>query len=533
MDLDQGQPVINSSTFGLSEEKTKESPIEFIHNMFPEFEISLIEFIFCEHNSIEASVEVLLLLNGAEINPCEEETEIKDFNDLKRTIEELEANSKIQKNVLSSVHKNTLDDSIDNSFLINSSPSIQDPSSEDRLTVDLLYSMFPNLSSETIQNQLLKCQQECSDEDHKRNSQKILDVLLNLSALQEEDSEQVSQFHSISSSACLPIEMPRLSKHISPKNVKTKQAAVSDVRCIQMNLASKLRFQNLCDEFPFVDKEILKAIYLSSEQSRDKSLQTLEELYLQPISQERQRTNQRSCSTKDHMERNFCAARFEPDNPGGLNSHDSSNAKEQVSYCQCGSSRNNEKLNGSVNHGSQAFLIQGNKPEDRSIHMESFHKPKGKKHKKKDISNDKLCKSFVKLRDQSFRSSAQAFSSGEKARAERLIALGRQYHRSLLDLHQESSIEPLGKKKSLRCLHDCLFVDFHGLFVKDALKVLDALIQFCKNKNIRVLSIVTGAGIHSVRGIAKLRPAVENYLIERSFVFHEPNHGQIIVQIPN
>jgi len=84
-------------------------------------------------------------------------------------------------------------------------------------------------------------------------------------------------------------------------------------------------------------------------------------------------------------------------------------------------------------------------------------------------------------------------------------------------------------------------IDLHGLEVRSALELLEELLELHRTnfqahdgaKNRRVLRIITGIGIHSPQGRAKLRPAVKRYLADRGYRVVEANPGMFQVILPN
>jgi hypothetical protein len=59
-------------------------------------------------------------------------------------------------------------------------------------------------------------------------------------------------------------------------------------------------------------------------------------------------------------------------------------------------------------------------------------------------------------------------------------------------------------------------VDLHGLFVAEALARVEQHVAACKEHRVLRTLIITGRGLHSQGGIARVRPEVEAWLRERS-----------------
>ena len=59
-------------------------------------------------------------------------------------------------------------------------------------------------------------------------------------------------------------------------------------------------------------------------------------------------------------------------------------------------------------------------------------------------------------------------------------------------------------------------MDLHGLLVSEALAKTAEHLAACRERGVRRTRIITGRGNHSVGGVARLRPEVEAWLVERS-----------------
>lgn len=60
-------------------------------------------------------------------------------------------------------------------------------------------------------------------------------------------------------------------------------------------------------------------------------------------------------------------------------------------------------------------------------------------------------------------------------------------------------------------------VDLHALRVPEALMVLQHLAKKCRESHVPFLDVVTGKGLHSTDGIAKIKPAIEGWLVSNRF----------------
>jgi DNA-nicking Smr family endonuclease len=55
-------------------------------------------------------------------------------------------------------------------------------------------------------------------------------------------------------------------------------------------------------------------------------------------------------------------------------------------------------------------------------------------------------------------------------------------------------------------------IDLHGLFVKEAIEQVDKAIAEGQRSGAEELRVITGKGLHSARGQAKIKPAVEDLM---------------------
>lgn len=79
-------------------------------------------------------------------------------------------------------------------------------------------------------------------------------------------------------------------------------------------------------------------------------------------------------------------------------------------------------------------------------------------------------------------------------------------------------------------------LDLHGLHVEEALEHLGDVLETKTSECVRglcrpQLSVITGRGNHSQGGVARIRPAVLDYLTKKHYRFTEPKPGLLLVSL--
>jgi DNA-nicking Smr family endonuclease len=72
------------------------------------------------------------------------------------------------------------------------------------------------------------------------------------------------------------------------------------------------------------------------------------------------------------------------------------------------------------------------------------------------------------------------------------------------------------KSKNASYPTDLSIIDLHGLFVNEALAKTAEHILVCRKRGVLQTSIITGKGLRSREGQAKIKPAVETFLSRES-----------------
>ncbi|KAL6300597.1 DUF1771-domain-containing protein [Sparassis latifolia] len=136
----------------------------------------------------------------------------------------------------------------------------------------------------------------------------------------------------------------------------------------------------------------------------------------------------------------------------------------------------------------------------------------------------------------SFEESHAAYAGGERARAKELSNEGKAHQREMERLNAQASEwiftgECVGREPGE--------VDLHGLFVKEAITYSDQAIQGARRRGDAKLHLIVGAlpltgkGLHSPNGVAKLKPAIEELMQQNGLIaeLDQSNEGVLIVNL--
>lgn len=74
-------------------------------------------------------------------------------------------------------------------------------------------------------------------------------------------------------------------------------------------------------------------------------------------------------------------------------------------------------------------------------------------------------------------------------------------------------------------------LDLHGLFVSDAMDFVKERVAEAKQKGLKEIAIIPGAGNHSDDNKAKIKPTVVAYLQQNKLPFTQVNSGTFKVQL--
>ncbi|KAM7008655.1 NEDD4-binding protein 2 [Tautogolabrus adspersus] len=135
---------------------------------------------------------------------------------------------------------------------------------------------------------------------------------------------------------------------------------------------------------------------------------------------------------------------------------------------------------------------------------------------------------------ESFAKAAEAFKQGRKDVASFYAQQGHMHGKRMREANHRAAVQIFERvNKSLLPRN---ILDLHGLHVDEALEHLGQVLQeksteceqgLCQPQ----LSIITGRGNHSQGGVARIRPAVIDYLTNKHYRFTEPNTGTVLVSL--
>uniref|UniRef100_UPI00358F0F25 NEDD4-binding protein 2-like isoform X2 n=1 Tax=Myxine glutinosa TaxID=7769 RepID=UPI00358F0F25 len=153
-------------------------------------------------------------------------------------------------------------------------------------------------------------------------------------------------------------------------------------------------------------------------------------------------------------------------------------------------------------------------------------------------SEDLRAEAFAlhRQRHEYFRKAAEAFKRGQRDVATYYAQQGHELGERMKRKHLQAAHEVMQKRNAALLPQN--IVDLHGLHVMEG---TEALLQVLKKKQQEyqqngrpcMLSVITGRGNNSYRGIARLRPAVFDLLRRQGYRFTEPQEGLFKVYVPS
>lgn len=131
---------------------------------------------------------------------------------------------------------------------------------------------------------------------------------------------------------------------------------------------------------------------------------------------------------------------------------------------------------------------------------------------------------------QCFEESHAAYAAHEGARAKELSEQGRAHQREMDRLNGKASEWIFSENNKDRRPDE---VDLHGLYVKEAISFTERAINEARAQGTAKVHLIVGKGLHSPRGVAKLKPAIEELMQKQGLVVQldEKNAGVLIVSL--
>uniref|UniRef100_A0A8C6LSB6 NEDD4 binding protein 2 n=1 Tax=Nothobranchius furzeri TaxID=105023 RepID=A0A8C6LSB6_NOTFU len=131
---------------------------------------------------------------------------------------------------------------------------------------------------------------------------------------------------------------------------------------------------------------------------------------------------------------------------------------------------------------------------------------------------------------ESFAKAAEAYKQGRKEVASFYAQQGHLHGQRMREANYRAAVQIFERVNSSLLPRNIL--DLHGLHVDEALEHLAQVLQdktqgLCQPQ----LSVITGRGNHSQGGVARIRPAVIDYLTNNHYRFTEPKPGLVLVSL--
>jgi len=78
--------------------------------------------------------------------------------------------------------------------------------------------------------------------------------------------------------------------------------------------------------------------------------------------------------------------------------------------------------------------------------------------------------------------------------------------------------------------NDLSQLDLHGQYVNEAIPMVRGHLERCRREGIQRTTVITGRGAHSVGGVAKIKPKVEELLVSMGVRYWTNGPGAFVVE---
>eukprot|EP00026_Physarum_polycephalum_P002879 Phypoly_transcript_02888.p1 GENE.Phypoly_transcript_02888~~Phypoly_transcript_02888.p1 ORF type:complete len:815 (+),score=218.80 Phypoly_transcript_02888:68-2512(+) len=334
-------------------------------------------------------------------------------------------------------------------------------------------------------------------------------------------------------------EKPEKSEKGKGKEAAQKSAASPRRR--GMDLAAKLKLKQLREKFNFVDADILEAVFVQSGHKVQATLLCLYDIYPH---------------LREHAAApaNASYAHALDASPPGSPEQPLSRKREKPDASAAGASTQTQaQANGEKPRKTKRTkpAEEGGDAGEGEFVTVSYRKKRAEPSangaptpNKKVMDSDDIENAYQNYREQAikngemrnlmFMQAAAAYQAGDGARARALSQRGREYDEMMKESHRQACHQIF-----LDCnarLDTLASIDLHGLHVAEALQVISQLLEIhaqmgeTGNKT-KKLRVITGQGRHSLHGIAKIKPAVKNFLRSKGYTFVEADAGVITISL--
>ncbi|RYP60078.1 hypothetical protein DL770_010060 [Monosporascus sp. CRB-9-2] len=142
-----------------------------------------------------------------------------------------------------------------------------------------------------------------------------------------------------------------------------------------------------------------------------------------------------------------------------------------------------------------------------------------------------LARAEAEKRNDCFARSRQAYEGGDGALAKALSNRGKEHAAAMAEYHRQARDYIFRANNAPGLVADDT-IDLHGLYVEEAEDILEERIKYSQANGQPHLHVIVGKGNHSVDGVQKLKPRVEQVCRDLGLRYQtEENEGRIYVNL--